>query len=78
MLRNQTVLEGLLQILGQRGISLESWEASIGWEAGSIVKALQPPEDSTINRNIKLLAHKLEIDALEFLKQLERLQQDKG
>lgn len=77
MVRNQTVLEGLLQILGQRGITLESWEASIGWDAGSIIKALQPPEDSTINRNIKLLAHKLDIEAIEFFKLLEQMESEK-
>lgn len=77
MVRNQTVLEALLGILAQRGTDLDRWEASIGWDAGSIVKALQPPEGSTINRNIKLLAHKLDIDALEFFQTLEHLEQEK-
>jgi hypothetical protein len=78
MVRNQTVLKGLLEILGQRGISLDAWELSIGWDAGSIVKALQPPDGSTINRNIKLLAHKLDVEALEFLELLERMEREEG
>lgn len=78
MVRNQTVLKGLLEILGQRGISLDAWEASIGWDAGSIETALQPSDGSTINRNIKLLAHKLDIEALEFFELLERMEREAG
>ena len=78
MVRNQTVLKALLEILGQRGLPLEAWEASVGWEIGSVTNALQPPEGSTINSNIKLLAHKLDIEAIAFFEQLERMESDKG
>jgi hypothetical protein len=78
MVRNQTVLKALLEILGQRGLPLEAWEASVGWETGSVTNALQPPEGRAINRNIKLLAHKLDIEAIAFFEQLERMESDRG
>lgn len=78
MVRNQTVLEGLVYILARRGTVLEAWEAKTGWEAGSIIKALQPPDGPSLNRNVKLIAHKLETDAEAFLEKIERIESEKS
>lgn len=77
MVRNKTVLEGLLQILAQRGKGLEAWEEEIGWEAGSILKGLQPLDGPSLNRNVKLIAHKLEADADAFFEALDRIESEK-
>lgn len=76
MVRNRTVLETLQNLLALRGISLEAWESEIGWDAGSTVKALQPPDEHSINRNIKLIAHKLDMDGAEFFELLAKAEKE--
>lgn len=66
MYRNKAVLEVINRELIRRNLTMTEWEDQIGWPRGSIEASLQPPDDISINRNIKLSAEHLRIDGVEF------------
>jgi hypothetical protein len=73
MYRNKAVLEAILRVLRERKLSLDEWEESIGWSKGTLLASLQPPDELSINRNIKLPAEKLGIDGATFFEQVRRV-----
>ena len=73
MYRNKAVLEAVLRVLRERQLSLDEWEEAIGWPKGTLVASLQPPDELSINRNIKLPAEKLGIDGAAFFEQVRQI-----
>jgi hypothetical protein len=73
MYRNKAVLEAVLRVLRERKLSLDEWEETIGWPKGTLLASLQPPDELSINRNIKLPAEKLGIDGAAFFEQVRRI-----
>lgn len=78
MYRNKAVLEAIHRALRERKMTMDQWEASIGWPQGSVVRSLQPPEEISINRNIKLPAEKLGIESAAFFEQVRRIDAELG
>ncbi|WP_213268598.1 hypothetical protein [Hyphomonas sp.] len=67
------MLEAVLRVLRERKLSLDEWEETIGWPKGTLLASLQPPDELSINRNIKLPAEKLGIDGAAFFEQVRRI-----
>jgi hypothetical protein len=78
MYRNKSVLEAIHRVLHERKMTMDEWEASIGWPKGSVVRSLQPPEEIGIHRNIKLPAEMLGIQSAVFLQQVSRIDEELG
>ncbi len=73
MYRNKAVLEAIERVLSSRGLTLEEFEDEIGWSRGTMRNALQPLEEMSHNRNIKLPAELLGLDAVEFFEMVRQI-----
>lgn len=72
---NQNLLDTLSGILHDQGLILDdwltAWEEEEGWSIGSIKQALRPA-DGVLNRNIRLVAYRLDITGRELFEKIER------
>jgi hypothetical protein len=78
MYRNKAVLEAIRRVLASRQMTMDQWEDSIGWPRGTMLTSLQPPEELSINRNIKLPAEHLGIDGAEFFELVRTIDAELG
>jgi hypothetical protein len=78
MYRNKAVLEAIQRVLNSRQMTIDQWEDSIGWSRGTVLSSLQPPDQLSINRNIKLPAAHLGIDIAKFLDLVRTIDEELG